>query len=237
MSSKLKDKESKSLLENKVFQAGIIVSIILLSSAVFVSQTDRIFGKAAAGTPITGTIVLFDQGGDTGIVTKSFFSKIYLPKASCIAHANYCFGSGSVGTSKCITKQIYNTGDSNMFIIDLKPGNEVGSGCPCGGTYTKQNENTFIYARCRTSAWARSIATASITVEGDNIVSCSADNHCLNCPTTYSSDSITVGGSQGTVYSGFCQPYEHSRASVSVVEYDGELPYPLGHLDVTYVCP
>ena len=235
MSSKLKDKEPKSLLENKVFQAGIIVSIILLSSAVFVSQTDRIFGKAAAGTPITGTIVLYDQGSDNGISTKSYFSKIYLPKASCIADANYCFGDGSIGNSKCVTKQIYNADGDNMFTIDLKPGNRIGGGGSCGGSYTKQRADTFIYAKCSVTAWEWGTATASVITGAGTVVSCSAKGSCNNCDSVGNSNSATVSGPVGTVYSGDCNAC--CSNSVYVEEYEGELPYPLGHLDITYVCP
>ena len=52
--------KNQSLFQNKLFQATLMVSIILISSAIFMSQTDKMFGKAA--TPITGHMVLFEAG-------------------------------------------------------------------------------------------------------------------------------------------------------------------------------
>ncbi|RLG12948.1 MAG: hypothetical protein DRN71_05565 [Candidatus Nanohalarchaeota archaeon] len=235
MSSKLKDKESKSLLENKVFHAAVIVSIILLSSAVFVSQTDRIFGKAATGTPITGTIVLFDQGGGDGI--KSFFSKIYLPRASCIAYANYCFGDGTL-SSYCRSKRIFSPGGDNQFVVELKgPGTELGkSSCHTGDSspvysnnYTKKMDYSYIYVSCISGHSKYTSSSAKVTLEGGDVILYSYGG---------GSDSESVLGPVGSVFTEECSGGSYNTYSkATVVEYDGELGGPLGHLDVTYVCP
>ena len=235
MSSKLKDKESKSLLENKVFQAGIIVSIILLSSAIFVSQTDRIFGKAAAGMPITGTIVLFDQGNSNGISTKSYFSKIYLPKASCIAYANYCFGDTAVD-GFCRSKQIFSPEGDNLFTIELiGPGIKLGQGGSCGTSYTKQQENSYILATCKaTSSWH--LVESKIIHEGfGSVVSCRVSSPNRGYVRSVSNSNMALG-SAGSVFTGMCDLGAVS-VSTGVEEYSGDLGGPLGHLDVTYECP
>jgi hypothetical protein len=58
------------LLQNKLFQASVIISLVLISSAIFISQADKLFGKAA--TPVTGTLVLSDKLGDEWIWGSSF---------------------------------------------------------------------------------------------------------------------------------------------------------------------
>jgi len=71
--------KNESFFDNKVFQAALIVSIVLVSSAFFISQTDNMFGKAA-GQNITGTLILHDYElyGDT-----TWASSFSLPGTSC----------------------------------------------------------------------------------------------------------------------------------------------------------
>jgi len=63
-------------IKNKIFHAAIIVSFILISSAIFISQTDKIFGKAAAAS-ITGTMVLHDAPVPVSSIN------VVLPGSSC----------------------------------------------------------------------------------------------------------------------------------------------------------
>ncbi|NOR85027.1 hypothetical protein GQ473_02830 [archaeon] len=99
-----------SLFQNKLFQATLMVSIILVSSAIFMSQTDKMFGKAA-GTPITGHMVLFEAGpgavsavsstiGDyvaKSVTREVFFNTdnydeiLFVPGVDCQFHGKCCY--------------------------------------------------------------------------------------------------------------------------------------------------
>ena len=221
-------------IKNKIFHAAIIVSMVLVSSAIFISQTDRIFGKAA-GSGISGTIILYDQGTTSGIRTTSFFSYVYLPSGSCSAYANYCFGDGTTANSKCVSKQISNV-SANMFAVDLKPGTVLGSGGSCGTTYTKQQAASFIYSVCSATAWQWGSTSSSVSKPGKTLVSCPVTGSCDNCPAvSVSATDTDAGAPAGTVYTSSCGAFY--TKSTAVTEYTGELPQPLGHLDITYNCP
>lgn len=80
---------------SRIVQAAVIVSLILISSAIFLSQADRIAGKAQA-TKITGTMVLLDQPTN---IRDSMDYKVYLPTTACTGNANVCYGTDTSNTN------------------------------------------------------------------------------------------------------------------------------------------
>jgi len=102
--------KGNSFFDNKVFQATLIVSIVLVSSGFFVSQTDNMFGKAA--TPITGHMVLYEAGPggisavsaggndwdyddttnirETWATINSYSEKLFIPGTDCTLFGKCC---------------------------------------------------------------------------------------------------------------------------------------------------
>ena len=91
-------KTKSSFFNNKIVQTTILVSIILFSSAIFISQTDKMFGNAAIGTNITGTMVLHDTY-ETSTKSMTWGFPFSLPGSVCnvvISAAGYMHKSGTV---------------------------------------------------------------------------------------------------------------------------------------------
>ncbi|MDP3057558.1 MAG: hypothetical protein Q8N37_03500 [bacterium] len=212
-----------------------IINLAAPIASTDVATKGYVDAQSGGGGGRSGTIVLYDQGNMQGIKTTSWFSRIYLPSETCTAYANYCFGDNTIGNSKCVSKQIFNS-SGNMFTVDLKPGTQIGSGGSCNTTYTKKQADTFIYATCSVTAWEWQTASASVSRPGATITSCSATGSCTYCASVSSSNSGTDAGTPaGTVYTASCGGC--CTKSTSITEYSGELPFPLGHLEVTYTCP
>ena len=238
MSSKLKDKEPKSLLENKVFQAGIIVSIILLSSAVFVSQTDRIFGKAAAGGPITGTMILIDH--PTTIIGDMEY-RIFLPKETCTGQANVCYGDTPTSAAcRSIPLVNVNGEEYSIPIGDVLMVQEVS--CSGGGTETLDFDEAipagakFAYLSLNGYEWCTDqisgeisitspIADISMGYPGSTCIGHRSVSKIIDVSTN-----DRLEGSIKVVCSG------GSTRLTGKVIVQRKLPEPLFHLSVAYKC-
>ena len=256
MSSKLKDKEPKSLLENKVFQAAVIVSIILLSSVVFVSQTDRIFGKAAAGTPITGMIVLYDKDPTTNSYVQSinFDPVIYLPSEDCVGVVNYCFGNMDISSSVCMNTELTHlSGRKYIALLSEVVINETTLKCSYCGTHCSDSKSESIHiagtdfvnivsytqGSCGGSSGNRAFdAALSIKKGGTEILSLkSSSNGCLYCSDSKEKSlpniQLPLDVDVSCSASAHCSGGASSISSVKIVKGP---TYPVSHVSISYEC-
>ena len=111
----MKKNKTTSLSKNKLFQATIIVSIILLSFTIYLSQTNNQTAKATTSTNITGTIVITDHP----LNTNDYKAQIYLPSTNCAGEINYCYSDGTTANSLCKTTPIiHNIGNKYDLILN-----------------------------------------------------------------------------------------------------------------------
>ena len=107
--------KTTSLSKNKLFQATIIVSIILLSFTIYLSQVNNQTAKAATSMNMTGTIVITDHP----LNTMDYKAQIYLPSTNCAGEINYCYSDGTTANSLCKTTPIiHNIGNKYDLILN-----------------------------------------------------------------------------------------------------------------------
>ncbi|NOR85721.1 hypothetical protein GQ473_06400 [archaeon] len=160
--------KKQSLFQNKLFQATIIVSIIMLSSGFFMSQTDKMFGKAASST-ITGTMVLMDK--PTGSTLKNGNFSIYLPTETCNVSVIRC-------GSECISDSYQVTG-TTRFDFDVYG---IGAGGATGiSSYSSEQ-------RC----YSKTIQPADAGGYSDVYVTITHSGCCTGCSTGQGTYLVTL---------------------------------------------
>lgn len=149
---------------SRIVQAAVIVSLILISSAIFLSQADKIAGKAQT-TAITGTMVLFDQNVDSTSYTqlKRLYYEFYLPTASCTGIANYCAGLVDSERSECSSIPIVKVSGRKYYIRIGNSPRGTSSVCSCfttSGTVTN-TQSELVRFSCYLSGSQTSSSTMS----------------------------------------------------------------------------
>ena len=132
--------KKQSLFQNKLFQATLIVSMILVSSAIFISQSDNIFGKAAAGVNITGTIVLHDSS--VGVFNDGFS----LPGTTCDVLITAC--SDETYKQLIDGDSLSSPGWSSTHVVNSASCNFPDVECSVGGT-PAYNSKCTVMSRVR----------------------------------------------------------------------------------------
>ena len=91
------NRKTANAFSGQATKALILLSLLLVASAVFLSQSDKLFAKAASSN-IRGTIVLSDNSGDTNTNTARA-SGIALPGSSCNIIITACLRDGGENTA------------------------------------------------------------------------------------------------------------------------------------------
>ena len=230
--------KKQSLFQSKLFQATIMVSIILFSSGFFMSQSDKMFGKAASGM-ITGTMVLIDQKTD---IIDDVEYQIALPKDTCTGMSNVCFGSTTLNT-KCRSFPIKFIG-SNLYSIPIGDVFTTQTiSCDGGGSPTINFNDglysgaKFAYLTLNGYEWCVEEVFGSIALTSPP-TTLSLGNPGGTCTGGRSASSIidataytNLTGSISLICNG------GSTSATGTVVLQRKLPDPLFHLSVAFSCP
>lgn len=241
----------QQFLRGKIFMAGLLISIILVSSAIFLSQADKLFGKAQTAA-ITGVIVLYDKDPSQSsyVQAKSFDPILYLPNENCVGTVNYCFGNKDIASSTCTSAALthmsgrrYAAQLSEQVVRELSCSRTCGPSCgstPDSASITG-TDMLNVVASTTCSAWSSagswwSSSSASVTKSGSTIFSLSSscggsDPKAGAMPNVQAPFTISIncnadhnGGTGGS----------SSEAKIKVSRGPNA---PVSHISVSYECP
>jgi len=226
-----------TFIKNKIFQAAIIVSIVLISSAIFISQTDRIFGKAAA-SPIIGTMVLMDVPS-TGGGPMQYSTDIYLPGTSCVGNATFCYSGAQ---NDCKKTPLVNEGGGKYSIAAIGPSSSTavswsGSACESSSSTTQTlTANYYAFTVSSISSWS-TCGSGSAASRLDIRDSTGAMIYSSGSPGTSLAGkgptfTFTING--WTTSMGDCS-WKNGCGSYSISGYQSTFP-PIYHVELSYSC-